>query len=41
LAITLRNLDTLIVSSMASGRDHISHVKTQLPYALFISCFWI
>jgi len=33
--------DTSIVSSMASGRDHISHVKTQLPYALFISCFWI
>jgi len=26
--------DTSIVSSMASGCDHISHVKTQLPYAL-------
>lgn len=28
--------DTTIVSSMASACDHIDHVKTQLPYALFI-----
>ncbi len=27
--------DTTIISSMASARDHIDHVKTQLPYALF------
>jgi len=27
--------DTTIISSMASGCDHISHVKTQMPYALF------
>jgi len=27
--------DTTIMSSMASGADHIDHVKTQLPYALF------
>ena len=26
--------DTTIVSSMASGTDVISHVRTQLPYAL-------
>ncbi len=26
--------DTTIVSSMASGCDHIEHVRTQLPYAL-------
>ena len=26
--------DTTILSSMASGSDHIDHVKTQLPYAL-------
>jgi Na+/H+ antiporter NhaC len=26
--------DTTIISSMASGCDHISHVKTQMPYAL-------
>jgi Na+/H+ antiporter NhaC len=26
--------DTTIISSMASGCDHISHVRTQLPYAL-------
>ncbi len=26
--------DTTILSSMASGSDHIAHVKTQLPYAL-------
>lgn len=27
--------DTTIISSMASGCDHIDHVRTQLPYALF------
>jgi Na+/H+ antiporter NhaC len=26
--------DTTIISSMASGCDHINHVRTQLPYAL-------
>ena len=26
--------DTTILSSMASGCDHIAHVRTQLPYAL-------
>ncbi len=33
--------DTTILSSLASGSDHIDHVKTQLPYALtaaVISC---
>jgi Na+/H+ antiporter NhaC len=28
--------DTTILSSMASGCDHIEHVATQLPYALFV-----
>ncbi len=28
--------DTTIMSSMATGCDHISHVKTQIPYALTI-----
>ena len=28
--------DTTILSSSASGSDHIAHVKTQLPYALAI-----
>jgi Na+/H+ antiporter NhaC len=27
--------DTTIMSSMATGADHIDHVKSQLPYALF------
>ena len=27
--------DTTIISSMAAATDHIDHVKTQLPYALF------
>ena len=27
--------DTTIVSSMASASDHIDHVRTQLPYAVF------
>ena len=26
--------DTTVVSSLASGSDHIEHVRTQLPYAL-------
>ncbi|MBI5662091.1 MAG: Na+/H+ antiporter NhaC family protein [Ignavibacterium album] len=29
--------DTTILSSMASGCDHVSHVNTQLPYAVFIA----
>lgn len=38
--------DTTIVSSMASACDHIDHVRTQLPYAIFIallsgSLFWL
>ena len=28
--------DTTILSSVASGSDHIAHVRTQLPYALFV-----
>jgi Na+/H+ antiporter NhaC len=28
--------DTTILSSMASGCDHIDHVRTQLPYALVV-----
>lgn len=28
--------DTTILSSMASGCDHIEHVKTQIPYALTV-----
>ncbi|SUZ96127.1 uncharacterized protein METZ01_LOCUS48981 [marine metagenome] len=28
--------DTTILSSMASGSDHIDHVRTQLPYALLV-----
>ena len=27
--------DTSIIASFAAGSDHISHVRTQLPYALF------
>ncbi len=27
--------DTTLIASVASGCDHISHVRTQLPYALF------
>jgi Na+/H+ antiporter NhaC len=29
--------DTTIMSSMASGSDHIDHVRTQLPYALAVA----
>lgn len=34
--------DTTIISSMASGCDHVEHVKTQLPYALIsgVSAFF-
>jgi Na+/H+ antiporter NhaC len=28
--------DTTILSSLATGCDHLSHVKTQLPYALTV-----
>ena len=28
--------DTTIMSSIASGVDHIDHVKTQLPYTLLV-----
>lgn len=31
--------DTTILSSMASGCDHVSHVNTQLPYAIFVAFF--
>jgi Na+/H+ antiporter NhaC len=29
--------DTTVLSSMASGCDHIEHVRTQMPYALLVS----
>ena len=29
--------DTTIMSSMASGADHIDHVRTQMPYALVVA----
>jgi len=28
--------DTTVLSSMASGCDHIEHVRTQMPYALLV-----
>jgi len=28
--------DTTILSSMASGCDHMDHVRTQLPYAIIV-----
>jgi len=28
--------DTTIMSSLASGSDHVDHVRTQLPYALTV-----
>jgi Na+/H+ antiporter NhaC len=28
--------DTTVLSSMASGSDHIDHVRTQMPYALLV-----
>jgi len=30
--------DTTIMSSLASGCDHIQHVSTQMPYALTVGC---
>jgi Na+/H+ antiporter NhaC len=33
--------DTTILSSMASGCDHIDHVRTQLPYALLVGAVGI
>jgi len=33
--------DTTIMSSMASGSDHIDHVKTQMPYAITGAAFAI
>lgn len=29
--------DTTIMSSMASGSDHVDHVRTQMPYALLVA----
>ncbi len=29
--------DTTVMSSMASGSDHVDHVRTQLPYALLVA----
>ncbi len=29
--------DTTILSSLATGADHVDHVKTQLPYALAVA----
>jgi Na+/H+ antiporter NhaC len=31
--------DTTIISSMAAGCDHVAHVRTQLPYALWGALF--
>jgi Na+/H+ antiporter NhaC len=31
--------DTTILSSTASGSDHIDHVRTQLPYSLTVAGF--
>ena len=33
--------DTTILSSMGAGCDHIDHVKTQLPYALFVAAITV
>lgn len=33
--------DTTILSSMGAGCDHIEHVKTQMPYALFVAVITI
>lgn len=33
--------DTTILSSMGAGCNHIDHVKTQMPYALFIAAITI
>jgi Na+/H+ antiporter NhaC len=35
--------DTTVLSSIASGADHVDHVRTQLPYAMVcggVSIFW-
>ncbi len=29
--------DTTVLSSQASGCDHVAHVRTQMPYALFVA----
>ena len=29
--------DTTILSSLATGADHVDHVRTQLPYALTVA----
>ena len=29
--------DTTVLSSTASGSDHVDHVRTQLPYALIVA----
>lgn len=29
--------DTTIMSSMASGADHLDHVKTQMPYSITVA----
>jgi Na+/H+ antiporter NhaC len=28
--------DTTVLSSLASGCDHVEHVRTQIPYALLV-----
>ncbi|MGX4600617.1 Na+/H+ antiporter NhaC family protein [Faecalimicrobium sp. JNUCC 81] len=33
--------DTTILSSMGAGCDHIEHVKTQMPYALFVAAITV
>ncbi len=33
--------DTTVMSSMASGCDHVDHVRTQLPYALLVGAVGI
>lgn len=33
--------DTTVLSSRASGCDHLAHVKTQLPYALTVACITV
>ncbi len=33
--------DTTVLSSMASGCDHIDHVRTQLPYAVLVAAVGI
>ncbi|MEG1311610.1 MAG: Na+/H+ antiporter NhaC family protein [Romboutsia sp.] len=33
--------DTTILSSMGAGCDHIEHVKTQMPYSLFVAVITI